>query len=178
VRLPGAMSASGTPETDSEPDPRFLRRVALATACGEGLDGHDLGIISVVLLSVSRDLGVSPVWVGLIGASSLIGTFIGGPLFGVAIGAEYAIGSPSLACPALAPAGCGDQTAGVASYTRGHMRHSEQRSLRGGGRLGRRAPAPPRLPRRPARRQAVRPGRARRAGPLMRLPGADCGLGA
>jgi putative MFS transporter len=56
--------------------------VTLATACGEGLDGYDLGIISVVLLSISRDLHTSTVWAGLIGASSLIGIFIGGPLFG------------------------------------------------------------------------------------------------
>jgi putative MFS transporter len=137
------MSASATPETDSPPDPRrsrFLRRVTVATACGEGLDGYDLGVISVVLLSISRDLDVSPVWAGLIGASSLIGIFVGGPVFGrvtdrfgrrrpflvniicfvalgiaqafvqnveqlfvvrlllgMAIGAEYAIGSPMLA---------------------------------------------------------------------------------
>jgi putative MFS transporter len=137
------MSASATPEPDSRPDPRrrrFLRRVTLATACGEGLDGYDLGIISVVLLSISRDLDVSPVWAGLIGASSLIGIFIGAPVFGrvtdrfgrrrpflinilcfivlgvgqafvqnveqlfairvllgMAIGAEYAIGSPMMA---------------------------------------------------------------------------------
>ncbi|MCW3017621.1 MAG: ygcS [Solirubrobacterales bacterium] len=137
------MSASTTPETDTQPDPRqrrFLRRVTLATACGEGLDGYDLGIISVVLLSISRDLDVSTAWAGLIGASSLIGIFVGGPLFGrvtdrfgrrrpflvnivcfvifgvsqafaqtveqlfvirlllgMAIGAEYAIGTPLLA---------------------------------------------------------------------------------
>jgi putative MFS transporter len=114
--------------------------VTLATACGEGLDGYDLGIISVVLLSIGRDLDTSPVWAGLIGASSLIGIFVGGPLFGrltdrfgrrrpflvnimcfvvlgvaqafvhsaeqlfvvrlllgMAIGAEYAIGTPLLA---------------------------------------------------------------------------------
>ncbi|MEA2378456.1 MAG: transporter, putative metabolite transport protein [Thermoleophilaceae bacterium] len=117
-----------------------MRRVTLATACGEGLDGYDLGIISVVLLSISQDLDVSPVWAGLVGASSLIGIFIGSPVFGrvtdrfgrrkpflvnivcfivlgvaqafvqnveqlfvirlllgMAIGAEYAIGSPLLA---------------------------------------------------------------------------------
>jgi putative MFS transporter len=124
---------------------RFLRRVTLATACGEGLDGYDLGIISVVLLPISEDLDVSPLWAGLIGASSLIGIFAGAPLFGrvtdrfgrrrpflvnivcfvilgvaqafvqtveqlfvvrlllgMAIGAEYAIGSPLLV--ELAPA--------------------------------------------------------------------------
>ncbi|MCZ4493157.1 MAG: transporter [Conexibacter sp.] len=79
------MSVSAIPETETQRDrrqQRFLRRVTLATACGEGLDGYDLGIISVVLLSISRDLDVSTVWAGLIGASSLIGIFVGAPLFG------------------------------------------------------------------------------------------------
>jgi putative MFS transporter len=136
------VPASATSETKTQADrrqSRFLRRVTLATACGEGLDGYDLGIISVVLLSISRDLDISTVWAGLIGASSLIGIFVGGPVFGrvtarfgrrrpflvnivcfvalgvlqafaqtaeelfvirvllgMAIGAEYAIGSPLL----------------------------------------------------------------------------------
>jgi putative MFS transporter len=137
------MPPSSTTETEIQAgrrQRRFLRRVTLATACGEGLDGYDLGIISVVLLSISEDLEVSTVWAGLLGASSLIGIFVGGPLFGrvtarfgrrrpftvnivcfvalgvaqafvqsveqlfvlrillgMAIGAEYAIGSPLLA---------------------------------------------------------------------------------
>jgi putative MFS transporter len=139
------MPVSSTTQTETQIQPdrrqrRFLRRVTLATACGEGLDGYDLGIISVVLLSISQDLDVSPVWAGLVGASSLIGIFVGAPLFGrvtarfgrrrpfmvnivcfvilgvaqafvqnveqlfvirvllgMAIGAEYAIGSPLLA---------------------------------------------------------------------------------
>jgi|SRR5664279_3321621 putative MFS transporter len=60
----------------------FLRRVTLATACGEGLDGYDLGIISVVLVLISDDLGITAGWLGLIGASSLIGIFFGAPIFG------------------------------------------------------------------------------------------------
>jgi putative MFS transporter len=61
---------------------RFLRRLTLATAAGEGLDGYDLGIISVVLPLIAADLHTSAVWAGLIGASTLIGIFIGSPLFG------------------------------------------------------------------------------------------------
>lgn len=60
----------------------FLRRITLATAWGEGLDGYDLGIISVVVVVISKDLGISPGVLGLIGASSLIGIFFGGPIFG------------------------------------------------------------------------------------------------
>jgi len=60
----------------------FLRRITLATAWGEGLDGYDLGVISVVLALISKDLHITPGVLGLIGASSLIGIFFGGPVFG------------------------------------------------------------------------------------------------
>jgi MFS transporter, putative metabolite transport protein len=63
-------------------DKGFLRRLTLATAWGEGLDGFDLGVLSVVLVPLSRELGISPVWAGLIGASSLIGIFFGAPIGG------------------------------------------------------------------------------------------------
>ncbi len=51
----------------------FVRRITIATAWGEGLDGYDLGAISVVLPLISKELGISSVWAGLIGASTLIG---------------------------------------------------------------------------------------------------------
>lgn len=60
----------------------FLRRITVATAWGEGLDGYDLGIISVVLTLIAKDLHISTGWLGLIGASALIGIFLGGPIFG------------------------------------------------------------------------------------------------
>jgi len=63
-------------------DKGFLRRLTLATAWGEGLDGFDLGILSVVLISVAAELQISPIWAGLIGASSLIGIFLGAPIGG------------------------------------------------------------------------------------------------
>jgi putative MFS transporter len=64
-------------------DRGFLRRLTLATAWGEGLDGFDLGVLSVVLVPLSAQLGISPAWAGLIGASSLIGIFLGAPIGGV-----------------------------------------------------------------------------------------------
>ena len=63
-------------------DKGFLRRLTLATAWGEGLDGFDLGVLSVALVPLSKELGISPVWAGLIGASSLIGIFFGAPIGG------------------------------------------------------------------------------------------------
>ncbi len=69
----------------ARPAPRdsgVLRRMTRATAWGEGLDGYDLGVLSVVLPLITVGLGVSPVWAGLIGASALIGIFAGAPLAG------------------------------------------------------------------------------------------------
>jgi len=74
--------AQVTKSTKEFGDRRFLRRLTLATAWGEGLDGFDLGVLSVVLVPLSKELGISPVWAGLIGASSLIGIFFGAPIGG------------------------------------------------------------------------------------------------
>ncbi len=46
------------------------------------MDGYDLGTISVVLPLITSDLHLSAAWSGLIGASTLIGIFLGGPIFG------------------------------------------------------------------------------------------------
>ncbi|GAA3559539.1 MFS transporter [Microlunatus spumicola] len=68
--------------TTTEPKPGFLRRLTLACAWGEGVDGYDLGVVSVTLPFIATALGAGPVEAGLIGASSLIGIFVGGPLAG------------------------------------------------------------------------------------------------
>ncbi|WP_232665646.1 MFS transporter [Pseudonocardia sp. TRM90224] len=64
------------------PEQGFLRRLTLTTAWGEGLDGYDLGILSVTLPLIGAGMGLSPLWAGLIGASSLIGIFLGSPIVG------------------------------------------------------------------------------------------------
>ena len=63
-------------------DQGMLRRMTWATAVGEGLDGFDLGIIAVVLTLITKDLGLTPVWSGLIAASTLVGIFFGSPVVG------------------------------------------------------------------------------------------------
>ena len=60
----------------------FLLRITAATALGEGLDGYDLGIISVVLPAIAHELNLGVVMLGLIGASTLIGIFVGAPIVG------------------------------------------------------------------------------------------------
>lgn len=76
-----STAATTTPAT-----PRirgFVRRLTFAVSWGEGLDGYDLGVISVVLPFITRELHMSPVASGLIAASSLIGIFLGAPLGGL-----------------------------------------------------------------------------------------------
>ena len=73
--------ATGTGQSPTR-DLGILRRMTWATAVGEGLDGFDLGIIAVVLPLITKDLGMSPVWSGLIAASTLVGIFFGSPLVG------------------------------------------------------------------------------------------------
>ncbi|OZM81726.1 MFS transporter [Pseudonocardia sp. MH-G8] len=76
------MVASETVPAQPREDRRFLRRITFTTAWGQGLDGYDLGIISVVLIPLSAELDISPMAMGLIGAAALVGIFIGGPVFG------------------------------------------------------------------------------------------------
>jgi putative MFS transporter len=74
----GLMSDAAPPK-----DNAFMKRVTAACTWGEGVDGYDLGVISVTLPFIAVSLGASPLEVGLIGASSLIGIFLGAPLAGL-----------------------------------------------------------------------------------------------
>jgi putative MFS transporter len=73
---------SGEADTEDTADKGFLLRITTATAFGEGLDGYDLGVISVVLPFITTEFGLSAIQEGLIGAASLAGIFFGGPIFG------------------------------------------------------------------------------------------------
>ncbi|GAB2727050.1 MFS transporter [Kitasatospora kifunensis] len=61
---------------------RLLLKLKLATQIGEGLDGYIIGGIGMALAALTTALHVSTLWQGLIGASPLIGIFVGGPAFG------------------------------------------------------------------------------------------------
>ena len=67
---------------DDAPFGAFHRRLAIYSCGGPFCDGYILGIISIALAPLSRELGLGPSWVGLIAAASLIGMFLGGSLFG------------------------------------------------------------------------------------------------
>lgn len=81
-----------SPGTESDPhairpvDERHRRRLRtrlmLATQIGEGIDGYILGGIGAALPAITIDLHVNAWWAGLIGASALVGIFVGGPAFG------------------------------------------------------------------------------------------------
>ena len=73
---------SSAPPSADRPRTGLVRRLNFAAAWGEGLDGFDLGVISVALPFITKALGLTPVEAGLIGASSLIGIFVGAPLAG------------------------------------------------------------------------------------------------
>jgi putative MFS transporter len=64
------------------PTSRFHRRIAVVAAGGPFCDGYLLGIIVVALPFIAKDLALSALQIGLIGASSLIGMFAGGVVFG------------------------------------------------------------------------------------------------
>ncbi|WP_406205641.1 MFS transporter [Streptomyces decoyicus] len=60
----------------------FHKKMFVLTAGGQFLDGYLLSIVGVVVLGISEDLGMSASAAGLIGASALIGLFLGGLVFG------------------------------------------------------------------------------------------------
>jgi putative MFS transporter len=61
---------------------KFLTKLTAVIAGGMFIDGFILGCIGIVMPAITRDLHLSPAWQGLIGASALIGIFIGGPVGG------------------------------------------------------------------------------------------------
>ena len=75
------MSSAAT-TAGARPRSGLVRRIGFAATWGEGLDGFDLGVISVALPFIAKALHLTPLESGLIGASSLIGIFVGAPLAG------------------------------------------------------------------------------------------------
>ncbi|NLU74044.1 sugar porter family MFS transporter [Streptomyces sp. HNM0575] len=61
---------------------RLHTKLKLATQIGEGLDGYVIGGIGLALTALTADLHLSTLEEGLVGASPLIGIFVGGPFLG------------------------------------------------------------------------------------------------
>ena len=66
-----------TVEFDDAPLRLFHVRAAVASCGGVFSDGYGLGIIGISLSGAAPRLGLSPVWMGLLGGASLFGLFAG-----------------------------------------------------------------------------------------------------
>ncbi|MGW4910745.1 MFS transporter [Streptomyces sp. NPDC004270] len=81
---PATQQPPGTPQaSDHTRERRRLHtKLKLATQIGEGIDGYIIGGIGMAMTALTADLHLSTLMEGLVGASPLIGIFVGGPLFG------------------------------------------------------------------------------------------------
>jgi putative MFS transporter len=66
-----------TVEYDNAPLRLFHFRAALASSGGVFSDGYSLGIIGISLGHAPSQMGLSPVWMGILGGASLFGLFAG-----------------------------------------------------------------------------------------------------
>lgn len=67
---------------EDAPFTRFHARVAIAGSGGQFSDGFVLGIVGIVLASASNDLDLTALWIGLLGAATLSGLFVGAIITG------------------------------------------------------------------------------------------------
>lgn len=68
---------SQTKSLENLPLSRFHWRLIAMAGGSAFVDGYILGIIAIALSLLTSEFGLGPVWVGLIGASSMIGMFVG-----------------------------------------------------------------------------------------------------
>lgn len=75
---------TATAQAGLEPSRAFLRRLTAATGGGMFLDGFVFATIAAVIAGAafSRELGLTPLTLGLISSSTLVGTMVGGPIIG------------------------------------------------------------------------------------------------
>jgi MFS transporter, putative metabolite transport protein len=80
-----SRSSSGVAaDYDDAPLRLFHARVAVASCGGVFSDGYGLGIIGISLSRAPPQLGLNPVWMGLLGGATLFGLFAGALLTGPA----------------------------------------------------------------------------------------------
>lgn len=73
---------SGFSVIDDAPVTRFHRKLLIACCGGPFLDGYIISLIGVAMVGFLAEIPASPVELGLIGASGLIGIFFGATVFG------------------------------------------------------------------------------------------------
>ncbi|MGY4650211.1 MFS family permease [Mycobacterium sp. URHB0021] len=67
---------------DDSPLTSFDKKLALYPSDGPFIDGYALTIVGVVLITLEPALALTSTKIGLIGAASLVGIFVGGLFFG------------------------------------------------------------------------------------------------
>lgn len=67
---------------DDAPLNAFHKRLTLYSSGGPFIDGYALTIIGMALITLEPAMGLSTAEIGMVGAASLIGVFVGGALFG------------------------------------------------------------------------------------------------
>ena len=76
------MSGSGPHLIDDAPLTAFHKKLTAYSSGGPFIDGYALTVIGIALISLTPALGLSTTEVGLVGAASLVGVFVGGLVFG------------------------------------------------------------------------------------------------
>ena len=82
MTIQSTVSAGTAPTLDNAPLNSFHKKLTLFSSGGPFLDGYILSIIGIALVQINPAWGMSTLWNGLIGASALVGVFIGGLVFG------------------------------------------------------------------------------------------------
>jgi putative MFS transporter len=77
-----AVAGAARVDYDEAPLRLFHLRVAVAASGGEFSEGFGLGIIGISLSRAAPQLGLTPVWMGVLGAASLASLFAGALLAG------------------------------------------------------------------------------------------------
>ncbi|MEE3897111.1 MFS transporter [Priestia megaterium] len=76
------MNQNKTVKLDDAPLNKFHVKIAGLTFGAHFTDGYILGIIGIALTLLKPEMGLSPLWVGLVGSSALIGLFLGSLILG------------------------------------------------------------------------------------------------
>lgn len=76
------MSSVPRVTIDTVPPSGFHYRLALFTGGGKFIDGYTLGVLTIALVLIPPDFGLTPFYAGLIGAAALFGLFLGALFIG------------------------------------------------------------------------------------------------
>lgn len=76
------MNASSVIKYDDVPLNKFHIKMTGITFAAHFTDGFSLGVIGIALTVITPQMGLSPLWQGLIGSSALIGLFLGSLILG------------------------------------------------------------------------------------------------